>query len=734
VKAFAIASLGALLTLFPVELLLAQNGEGVFRGRVLDQAGAPLDRAVVSIVGVNGSVLTDRDGRFSWSPAPTPPFQVIVVRADGVVAPPIVVSRLDSGPTDVRLDTLAHEALTVVGVAPSIDAAPAAGTTLLSGAQLAERTPENLMQALETIPGVNQVSEGHASVPAIRGLARGRTLFLIDGARVSAERRVGPSATFLDPVVAEGIDVARGPGSVAYGSDALGGVVSVRTRRAEPGSPLRSRITGAYGVGVPQVRGSVEVSKGLDRGGILVQAHARDAEDYRSAEGEVFNSGWEDRGLLGRFAHALGEGVLTTTWQSDFGRDFERPRNNSRAVRFYYPFENSHRLTASYQTPNVAGFDAMEFTGFVGTYEQRTDQDRFPTGTSGRSIERADVSAKDFHLKATGQKLFARSRLEVGADVNGRFGLEALDVLQGFDLAGNLVRDTTNVSVDSARRIDAALFAQADVALGAVGRASAGARVDRVTTRNVAGFFGDRSTSNTALSGFGALTVGSSRGWSATAQVSRGFRDPVLSDRYFRGPSGRGFITGNPDLDPEHSLQFDLSTRYTTSRAQVAVYLYQYRIDDLIERYQEQPDFFFFRNRGRGRLRGVEVEARTDLGAGYSVELGFQRSSGIAVGDDAALDDISPATYSLLGRKQFGRGYALVHLAVSADDDRPGPTEIAAPGSSLVDLGGGWRISGRIEVRGLVRNLFDDDYYASPDARFVLAPGRSVLLSATVQF
>ena len=56
------------------------------------------------------------------------------------------------------------------------------------------------MQALETVPGINQVSEGHASVPAVRGMARGRTLFLIDGGRVSSERRVGPSATFLDPV------------------------------------------------------------------------------------------------------------------------------------------------------------------------------------------------------------------------------------------------------------------------------------------------------------------------------------------------------------------------------------------------------------------------------------------------------------------------------------------------------------------------------------------------------
>ena len=65
------------------------------------------------------------------------------------------------------------------------------------------------MQALENVAGVNQVSEGQAAVPAVRGLARGRTLILIDGARVSSERRVGPSATFLDPSVVESIDVSR---------------------------------------------------------------------------------------------------------------------------------------------------------------------------------------------------------------------------------------------------------------------------------------------------------------------------------------------------------------------------------------------------------------------------------------------------------------------------------------------------------------------------------------------
>ena len=58
---------------------------------------------------------------------------------------------------------------------------PGSATTAISNTQISRRTPENLMQALETVPGINQVSEGHAAVPAVRGLARGRTLLLIDG-------------------------------------------------------------------------------------------------------------------------------------------------------------------------------------------------------------------------------------------------------------------------------------------------------------------------------------------------------------------------------------------------------------------------------------------------------------------------------------------------------------------------------------------------------------------------
>jgi len=72
-------------------------------------------------------------------------------------------------------------------------------------------------------------------------------------------------------------------------------------------------------------------------------------------------------------------------------------------------------------------------------------------------------------------------------------------------------------------------------------------------------------------------------------------------------------VTGNPDLQPETSLQFDVAVRFTASRYRVAVYAYHYRIDDLIERYETAPDTFTFRNRGQARIRGVELELQGDL-------------------------------------------------------------------------------------------------------------------------
>jgi outer membrane receptor protein involved in Fe transport len=726
----------AILLLVPGTTIRAQDLP--FTGRIVDERQATgIAGATVSVAGLPGAVKTDRDGHFVWTPLPPLPFTIIVVLPGGQVASPIVVDRVDGGPMDLAVNPLADESLTVVGAAPSVQVAPASGTTLLSARQIARRSPEHLLQAVENVPGVNRISEGHAAVPAIRGMARGRTLLLIDGGRVSTERRVGPSATFADPTVFEGIDVARGPGSVAYGSDALGGVISVRTRRAEPGSPLRLRGTFTLGAGIPERRAAVEVSKGLPRGGVILQVHAREADDWDSpaGDGKVANAGWRDRGFAARFDQQIGPGVLSAGLQSDFARDVERPRNNSHVVRFYYPFENSHRLTASYEIGARGGFQQILLTGFLGTSDQRTEQDTLPTAVAGRAIERADVSANDFHLKAHAARGLGSARLEFGIDMNGRYDLEALETRILYDTSGIPVSEHVVSSVDSARRADVGAYLQTEFRAAGRLETSAGLRVDHVTSRNHGGFFGERSTSAAAVSGFAAAAIGPFSGVTFTGQVSRGFRDPTLSDRYYRGPSGRGFVTGNPDLDPETSLQLDFAARYSARGTQVAAYLYQYRINDLIERYPEETDSFFFRNRGRARLRGAEIELRRELGAGFSLELGGSIARGVALDVGADLDDVAADTLSVVVQKEFGsRAFAQARGAFMGGDDRPGPSEVKAPGATIVDLSAGYTLTRHLELRTSMRNLLDDSYYASPDPRWVYAPGRSASVTLAVRY
>lgn len=704
-----------------------------FEARVIDKrTGKPVPNAEVTILGHPGERFTDAAGRIVWTPAPPPPFEVLVVLPGGVFTKPVLVDRLpETGALDLQVESMLNESVTVAaGAAPSIETTPASGTTLVTASEIQTRAPATLTQALENVAGVSSVSEGQAAVPAVRGFASGRTLILIDGARVTSERRAGPSATFLDPFVLESVEVSRGPGSVAYGSDAFGGVISARTRRVAPGSPLGFRFIGSAGAGTPELRGAFEAAKGLERGGLLLQAHAREFDDYRSPRGDVLNSGAQDSGFLVRGEHALGAGIISAAWQSDFGRDIERPRNNSNVVRFFYPTEDSHRFTAGYELLRVRGFERLSLTGFLGSSAVVTDQDRFETASSNRQVERADVSARDYQVRFLGERGVGEAHIEFGADINGRFGLEAIDATLFYDATGALVRTQSTLSVEDAHRNDTGVFVSAQLPLSPRMLLSGGVRGDLVTTENTGGFFGDRSTSNGAGSGYGSLTFSTGR-LSISGQIARGFRDPTLSDRYFRGPSGRGFITGNPDLDPETSLQLDSAVRYTGARWRAAFYAFTYRISDLIERYQAEPDFFFFRNRGRARVRGVEIESQGDLGYGLTLQLAAQLTRGRALDDEAYLDTIPPESFSAQLRKQLStKGFVQVRTAAFARDTRPGPTEREVPGYAVVDASGGWRVSPQFELRVLGRNLLDKVYFVSPDARTVLAPGAS--LTATI--
>lgn len=681
-------------------LLFLATPAFAFDARLVDPTGKPVAGAQISIVDQTGTARTDSEGRFSLTPDPQLPATLVVVGSRGEIFPPIYITSLVS---ELRLEPAYRESITVTtGATPNIEGTPAAAPVVVGVEEIEQRKPTHVVEAIATTPGVTVRGEGPPAVPVVRGLAGGRTLLLIDDARIVAERRAGPSATFIDPLSLGSIEISRGPGSVAYGSDALGGVVHLRPRDPIPGTTdYRYDAWASFG-GTNAQSVSVETSTDALGGAVLASLHARTAADAQDANGdEIANSQYRDRGVLLRYVRD-GEGArYRVGLMSTIAREVGAPTSDT--VLTLYPDERATLATFAADFEDFAGWSSASLRASYGGYSITTNRIR-STGT-----ESAAVKARDAAFRLSGERSGERSRIVTGIDFVSRFDLRA------------------SPSVTDADRFNTGLFASWNGGVSNALQLAAGGRVDHVATRNGTGYFGDRSKNDVALSGYGALTAGPFRGVTATVQAASGYREPSLSDRYFRGVSGRGFVTGNPDLEPERSLQFDGGVRWSGARARVALYAYNYRIRNLVERYRQGQDFFF-RNRGEAEIRGLELETTTRLMQNVEWTLGAAIARGEDVDSGDALDDIGgPSVHSSV-RWAAEHASAFITASAYGRDDRPGPVEVERSGYTDIDIGGGWRLSPHFEVRVVLRNAFNTQHFGSPDEVAAFAPGRSLMI------
>jgi len=712
---------------------------------LLDDEGKPVAAATVTVVGKNGSIATGPDGSFPMQPGWDLPLDLAVFDARGTLLGIVRVSAADQETRVLTLPAAPSEDVTVrAGMAPSTWTSPAAAATLYGAREREQERPDRLADVLDEVPGTGRLEEGQTVVPAVRGLSRGRTLLLIDDGRITAERRAGPSGGYIDPFMFESVEVTRGPGSVAYGSDAIGGVLHVRTPVPDP-EKLGGRMEVAAGWGSPVLAGAGEINVPVGKGALLFSAHARDHDDYDAPSGEVFNSASEDRGALLRGMFPARSARLTFGVQIDRGRDEGKPAIDSTVTKTFYPTEDSDRLSFGTDWSGVTGFGSLELRAFAGRYRLVTDRDTFATPTTTRVLREADVEASDAALRLTATRAVGKVPLRMGVDVHGRFNLEAIDRQTDFDAAGAPTTFAERVSIEDARALSYGLFLEAESPqIASRLTFAAGARGDAVTTDNTGGTYGARSTSEVAPSGYLAATVRIAGEWSATLQGAVGFRDPSLSDRYFVGASGRGTAIGNPDLDAETSEQYDLAVRGTAGPMRLAAYAYLYRIDDLVERYRDDADprcaapavapCFFFRNRNQAEIRGIELEASFDLTKTLAARLGAAVVRGEIVDDRSTPSDI-PAdrlTFSLVQTRP--RWWWRATAAVVASKDDAGPTELPTPSYQTIDASVGVKVYKDLEVRLHGWNLTDEAYPATADAASAEAPGRSVALAAGYRF
>lgn len=673
--------------------------------RLVDAVGEPVRGATVRVAGGAASAVTNDAGQFSLDPEPEPPFALEVVGTHGAVLGRV---RVETGRNRVVVLLAETEHVTVRGAAlPATAPSPAAAATKLSRETLEKERPVLLADAVDEVPGASNAGGGHTGAPSLRGMARGRTLLLLDDARVTAERRAGPSGGFLDPAALDSIEIVRGPGSLAYGPDGLGGVIHARTPEPRPeaasGRAVATAATADESAGL-----LLEQNVSAGPGAFLVQAHARRLDDYESPEGRVPNSAARDRGILVRGIFPAGSARFSLGLQFDRSEDVGRAVHAGLAERTFYPEERSDRVTLSADLPGLGGTDVVEVHAFVGRYRLVTAREIL--SSTGSSVEKADVDARDASLRLVGSRRFSRTTVRFGIDGHSRFGLEAPD------------------SIADARRVGGGIFVEAERAFASDRvHAVAGLRGDAVESVNRGGFFGDREASSSAVSALAAVTFSPSpdSAASATLQYVRGFREPTLSDRFFRGVSGRGFVVGNPDLSPERSDQFDLALRTAPSeRLRLAVYGYVYRLRDLVERYREGTDFRF-RNRGEQEVAGAELEAEWSPSDALDVAAALTWARGRVKDDDSFAADVPARAAVLTARHAVSdRLWWRARARFVARDDEAGPTEVETPSFGVFDLSAGLALTRGLEARVFGSNLTDERYPLSPDETAPLAPGR----------
>src|SRR4029450_4917257 len=242
----------------------------------------------------------------------------VSVHADGYSTRPMEVSvsttELNLGDFAVDPELHFQEQTTVTGEAPS-NFEVYQPTAVLAGQELTKQLEMSLGATLESQPGVASRSFGPAPArPVIRGLDGDRVLILQDGQRLGdLSSQSGDHGVSINPAAAQKMEVVRGPATLLYGANAMGGLVNVITDEipTKPQMGVSGNLTFDLGSAASEGGAAGEVHVGNGKLALHLGAGGHRSGDVDTPEGEVVNS--QSRNGFGNV------GLSWTGANSDFG-------------------------------------------------------------------------------------------------------------------------------------------------------------------------------------------------------------------------------------------------------------------------------------------------------------------------------------------------------------------------------------------------------------------------------
>ncbi|WP_224006789.1 TonB-dependent receptor [Cupriavidus pinatubonensis] len=483
----------------------------------------------------------------------------------------------------------------------------------LSGDALSLRQNSTLGETLDKLPGVSSSYFGpNASRPVIRGLDADRIKVLQNGgSSVDASTLSYDHAVPIDPLVAERIEVVRGPAALMYGGNAIGGVVNVIDNRIpkEPIEGIGGAVDGSATAGGDVARNaSALVEAGNGQFGIHADAFARKTSDLHipgfarsdrlRASQPLPEGGTEASGRLPNTSAQQDGGSLggSYTWADGFiGANYSAYRNE-----YGTPAEDDVRLKMRQDRFALEGEARNLQANTSGIIESVKGKFSY---TDYEHKEIADGQVGTIFKNQGWDARFEAQHAKIG-NMSGVVGTQ-FGHTQFSALGEEAFVPSTNTD-------NAALFVFEELPLDSTGdfKLNFGGRLDHSNIKASANGndrFSDASRSFNATSASAGLLYKLNSLWSLTSNVSYTERAPTFYELYANGPhvATGAWELGDPNANKERATSVDLGLRYKYGPHSAGVSGY----------YSRFANYLALTSTGRSRDEAGDVVASGSPGA-----------------------------------------------------------------------------------------------------------------------
>jgi len=275
------------------------------KGKIVDaQTQSPLPGATISIPDLRTSAVTNQDGEFVFKNLPAKGRFLVQVSYIGYRTITKSIELSDPGSLEFALQASVIEGREVVitGSASSSDNRKnSTSVSTVSKSDLLYHPSTNLIDAISRVPGVAQVTTGPGiSKPVIRGLSYNRVVTVSDGVKQQGQQWGDEHGIEIDQYSADHVEVLKGPASLMYGSDALGGVINILDGLPAPDGTLRGEFLTNYATN-NGLTGNSLMLQGNENGFIYkVRGSYKNAYSYKTPTEYVPNSGFNETNFEGQ--------------------------------------------------------------------------------------------------------------------------------------------------------------------------------------------------------------------------------------------------------------------------------------------------------------------------------------------------------------------------------------------------------------------------------------------------